>query len=44
MNRKKVVVIGIDGMSPELFDVLVKKDIFRNLKELQVCYVQPFLP
>jgi predicted AlkP superfamily phosphohydrolase/phosphomutase len=35
MNRKKVVVIGIDGMSPELFDVLVEKDIFRNLKELK---------
>jgi len=35
VNNKKVVIIGLDGMSPELFDVLVKRGVFPTLGKLR---------
>lgn len=35
MNQRKTVVVGIDGMSPGLFNILVKKKIFSTLAELK---------
>jgi len=34
-RKKKVVVVGLDGMSPELFDVLIEKKIFAFLGKLR---------